>query len=180
MKRKITKMQEIGYRSVFMKTTKTVFLILFIALFPIKSFSQQLKVSVNQLEMGAAYTRTQILDKLGTPDSIVNEPDDVFLNAVTYKYGNNTFTTVEGELCFITLKDSTFSVNGILRVGQNKNIITQMGGIIVKNTIDSQNNYGIIDWKPFENYLNGYGYMSVFYNLNTNIIYRIEFTIILL
>ncbi|MEA5005659.1 hypothetical protein SDC9_107114 [bioreactor metagenome] len=130
--------------------------------------------------MGAAYTRTQILDKLGTPDSIVNEPDDVYQDFVTYKYGCNSFSTVGGEIIDFTLKDSTFSVNGILRVGQNKNTITQMGGIIVKNIIDSQKNYGIIKWKPFENYLNGYGYMSVFYNLNTNIIYRIEFTIILL
>jgi hypothetical protein len=144
------------------------------------SFSQQLMVSVNQLEMGAPYTRTQILDKLGTPDSIVNEPDDVFLNAVTYKYGNNTFTTVEGELCFFTLEDSTFSVNGILRVGQNKNTITQIGGIIIKNSISTQGSYGIIKWKPFENYLNGYGSLLIFYNLQTGLINMISFELILL
>ena len=163
-----------------MKTIKALFLILFITVFSTMSYSQQLKVSVNQLEMGAAYTRTQILDKLGTPDSIVNEPDDVFLNVVTYKYGNNTFTTVEGELCFITLKDSTFSVNGILRVGQNKNTITQMGGIIVYDKINSQKNYGIIKWKPFENYLNGYGSLLIFYNLQTGLINMISFQLILL
>lgn len=163
-----------------MKTIKALFLILFVTVFSTMTFSQQLMVSVNQLEMGAAYTRTQILDKLGTPDSIVNEPDDVFLNVVTYKYGNNTFTTVEGELCFVELNDSTFSVNGVLKVGQNKNTISQIGGIIVENSISTKGTHGIIEWIPFENYLNGYGYMIVFYNLNNNIIDSIEFTRILL
>lgn len=163
-----------------MKTTKATFLTLILTFFSLTSFSQQLKVTVNQLEMGLEYTDSQIINNLGTPDEIINEPDDVFSNVIKYKYGNNTFITVERELCFFTLKDSTFSVNGILRVGQNKSAVSQLGGVIVENSIDSQNNYGIIKWEPFENYLNGYGYMTIFYNLNNNLIYRIVFKTILL
>ncbi|MEN6569258.1 MAG: hypothetical protein ABFC18_04535 [Rikenellaceae bacterium] len=163
-----------------MKTTKTIFLILLLTFISLTSFSQQLKVTVNQLEMGLEYTAAQIINNLGAPDEIINEPVDVFENFVTYKYGNNIFSTVENELCFFTLKDTTFSVNGILRVGQNKSTVSQLGGIIVENSIDSLNNYGIIKWIPFEQYLNGNGYMTVFYNLNNNLIYRIVFKTILL
>ena len=163
-----------------MKTIKALFLILFITVFSTMSFSQQLKVSVNQLEMGLKCTPAHVINKLGTPDSIVNEPDDVFLNFVTYKYGCNSFSTVEGEIVDFTLEDSTFSVNGILRVGQNKNTITQMGGIIVYDKINSQKNYGIIKWKPFENYLNGYGSLLIFYDLQTGLINMISFQLILL
>ena len=73
--------------------TKILLLSLFASVISINAFSQQLKISVNQLDAGLDYTRNQIINALGTPSEIINDPDDVFADAVTYKYGNNSFTT---------------------------------------------------------------------------------------
>ena len=68
--------------------TKILLLSLFASVISINAFSQQLKISVNQLDAGLVYTRNQIINALGTPSEIINHPDDVFADAVTYKCGS--------------------------------------------------------------------------------------------
>ncbi len=117
-----------------MKRTKIILLISLVII-TTASFAQQIKPAVNQLEFGLNYTKEQIISKLGTPTSVINYPDDVFRNFVEYKYRENSFITIEGQLTEITLEDSTFSVNGILKVGYHKSMVSKLGGKIYEDEI---------------------------------------------
>ncbi len=162
-----------------MKKTKIILLISLIII-TTASFAQQIKPAVNQLEFGQNYTKEQIISKLGTPTSVINHPDDVYHNYVEYKYGVNIFATIEGQLAYISLRDSTFSVNGILKVGHHKSMVSKLGGKIYKDRIGYQNEYGVISWAPSDDYLNGYGGLYIYYDLQTNVITKIWFNLVLL
>ncbi|MDP3453723.1 MAG: hypothetical protein Q8R90_12310 [Bacteroidales bacterium] len=130
-------------------------------------YSQHPSIKVNGLELGQAYTDSQIRDSLGNPTSVLTGSDDDIPGVTTYLYNNNWFTFQNGVLILFVIKTSQFKLNNILTVGMNFNVTSQIGGILTP--FDSRT----YCWYPHENYRTQVGCVTIQYNTLDNSIISI-------
>lgn len=133
-------------------------------------YSQHTSIKVNGLELGQAYTDSQIRDSLGIPTSVIPPSEDDDIPGITsYVYNDNIFEFQYGVLDFIAITTTQFKLNNYLTVGMNFSAITQMGGILTpSNTID------VYYWYPNETYRLQVGYAMIVVNPINNKILSIH------
>ncbi len=59
-------------------------------------------------------------------------------------------------------------------------MVSKLGGKIYEDEILDQTKYGVIRWKPSDDYLNGYGGLYIYYDLQTYVITKIWFNLVTL
>ncbi len=83
-------------------------------------YSQHTSIKVNGLELGQAYTDSQIRDSLGNPTSVIPPSEDDEVPGVTvYLYNNNVFIFQNGTLTDFVIKSNQFKLNNYLTVGMD-------------------------------------------------------------
>ena len=95
-----------------------------------KSFNEFLNpVNVNDIIIIGRTTREELLEKLGSPDSITKEPNFVgddggFEERFWYK--NSNFRTFDGKVQTVDLADPDFVVNKSIKVGMSEQMIKKL------------------------------------------------------
>lgn len=144
---------------------KVIYSLLFFLFAYSNLYSQYTSIKVNGLELGQAYTDSQIRDSLGTPTSVrpPSAGDDVY-DVTTYFYNNNVFFFQNGVLADFVIISSQFKLNNFLTVGMDFSNTAQMGGIL------SRIASGVYYWYPNEIYRSNYEYAMINVNSSDNTI----------
>ena len=160
--------------------TKILLANIVLLLLSVTLYSQQTDIIVNNLKMDSTYTHEVIVNNLGTPDRIVDIPNEDNLTYKMYYYGNSIFEFLSDRFIHFYIMDigTTFIANNILRVGGNFSSINLLGGEIIKNSQDLSKNEGLIIWRPYHDYYGGFGSLTVEYNLQTGKITALSGTLI--
>jgi hypothetical protein len=147
---------------------KKLLLILSLLFISLSLYSQNASIKVNNLEIGQVYTDTQIRSSLGTPTSIrlPSPNDDEAQNITVYMYNENAFLFMDGEFISFGLRDTTFSVNGFLKVGDSMTKLNQMAGVLTTTETPHIN-----EWSPSAQYRSDKGYLNIYFIISTQKIY---------
>jgi len=142
---------------------KKLLLILSLLFISLSLYSQNTSIKVNNLEIGQVYTDTQIRSSLGVPTSIIlPSSDDDVQNITVYNYNNDAFSFMEGEFISFGLRDTTFSVNGFLKVGDSMTKLNQMAGVLTTTETPYIN-----EWSPSAQYRSDKGYLNIYFIIST-------------
>lgn len=105
-------------------------------------------ISLENMHVGTHYTQEQLLQAFGTP-SKTKAPDkfDEHLNSYVFYYGQDMVYWIDGEFYGFDIWTPTFTVNGLLRVGDSISKIDLLNGIKRYKTTSLSK---IVRWRPEE------------------------------
>lgn len=127
-------------------------------------------ITINNLKVGERYSQEQFVQAFGNPTKIrVPDKFDEYANLFYYQYGKDLLYWIDGEFYGFELCTPTFTVNGLVRVGDAIAVVDQLEGV---KRYEKTDRVRLVNWRPEKGGL--YDWLSVdFYYDEKGIITKI-------